>query len=268
MSARDALNPSGSLWDLVAVQLRRHRERYKMSGQALGDILDLDRSSVSRLESGGMKLQMKHAKIIDGEWDTADLFQVLVHFAKSGHDPEWFKTHFEMEVRASELRIWELAWIPGLLQTEAYARETVLGGGFRDVDSRVAVRMKRQESLLRDPAPDLWVMLDEGVIAQPVGGTEVMRGQLGRLLELGEQPNISVRIVPRRVGAHVGRDGSFKIMTVDGNDAVYIEASFGGRLAVDASDVRSYRANFDRVSDRALPVDASAELIQQVMERF
>jgi hypothetical protein len=128
--------------------------------------------------------------------------------------------------------------------------------------------MKRQECLLRDPPPNLWVILDEGVITQPVGGPEVMRGQLARLLELGEQPTISVRLVPQRTGAHVGRDGAFKIMTVDGKESVYVEASFGGRLALDVTDVRLYRANFDRISDRALPLDSSAELIQQAMEGF
>jgi transcriptional regulator with XRE-family HTH domain len=268
MSTRESLDPEGSLWDLIAVQLRRHREERKMSGSALGAILDLDRSSVSRLESGQVKLLEKHARVLDREWDTRDLFHVLVLFAKSGHDPEWFKAHFEMEVRASELRIWELAWIPGLFQSEAYTQAVAIGAGLRDIDKRVAVRMKRQECLLRDPPPNLWVMLDEGVITQPVGGPEVMRGQLTRLLELGGQPNISVRVVPRGAGAHVGRDGSFKIMTVEGKESVYVEASIGGRLAADVADVQLYRANFDRISDRALPVDASAELIQQVMEGF
>ncbi|WP_433228292.1 DUF5753 domain-containing protein [Actinomadura formosensis] len=268
MSARELLNPENSLWDLIAVQLRRHREERRLSGSALGVILDLDRSSVSRLESGQVKLLEKHARVLDREWDTQELFKVLVLFAKAGHDPEWFKAHFEMEVRASELRIWELAWIPGLFQTEAYARAVAVGAGLRDIDARVAIRMKRQERLFQDSPPNLWVMLDEGVIAQPVGGSQVMRDQLARLLELNEQPNISVRIVPQRAGAHVGRDGSFKIMTVDGNEAVYVEANIGGRLAVDVADVRLYRASFDRISDRALPVDASAELIQQTMERF
>ncbi|GLZ16455.1 transcriptional regulator [Actinomadura sp. NBRC 104425] len=239
-----------------------------MSGSTLGAILDLDRSSVSRLESGQVKLLEKHARVLDREWDTRGLFQILVLFAKSGHDPEWFKTHFEMEVRSSELRIWELAWIPGLFQTEPYARAIALADGAQDVDAGLKVRMKRQECLFRTPRPHLWVILDEGVIRQPVGGPEVMRGQLARLLELGSEPNISVRVVPQSAGAHVGRNGAFKIMTVDGNDSVYVEANIGGRLVVDATDVRSYRARFDRISDRALPVDASAELVQRVMKEF
>ncbi|MBC6460042.1 helix-turn-helix transcriptional regulator [Actinomadura sp. HBU206391] len=266
MSARESLNPEGSMWDLIAVQLRRHREERKMSGSALGTLLDLDRSSVSRLESGQIKLLEKHARKLDREWDTADLFTVLVRFAKEGHDREWFKTHTEMEARASELRIWELSWVPGLLQTESFTRAQVVAAGLDNIDSRVAHRMKRQEALSRTPPPLLWVILDEGVIRQPVGSSQVMRDQLAHLLALAALPNISIRIVPTRVGAHVGRDGSFKIMTVDGADAAYIEASEEGRLVVDATDVRSFRARFDRIGDRANPVDASIELIEQVME--
>jgi transcriptional regulator with XRE-family HTH domain len=268
MSVRESLNPEGSLWDLIAVQLRRHREERKISGSALGTLLDLDRSSVSRLESGQIKLLEKHARKLDREWDTAGLFTILVRFAKEGHDREWFKTHTEMEARASELRIWELSWIPGLLQTQDYTRAQVEAAGFFDVDARVSIRMKRQECLSRNPPPLLWVMLDEGVLMQPIGSPAIMHGQLARLLELAAFPNVSIRIVPRRVGAHVGRDGSFKIMTVDGADAAYIEASEEGRLVVDATDVRSFRVRFDRIGDRALPVDTSIELIQQVMEAY
>jgi transcriptional regulator with XRE-family HTH domain len=266
MTARESLDPEGSLWDLLAVQLRRHREEHRMSGSALGALLDLDRSSVSRLESGGVKLQEKHAKAVDREWNTGDLFTSLVRFAKAGHDVEWFKAHIDMEARASELRIWELSWIPGLFQTEDYARAVVESAGLEDIDAHVLPRMKRQEALNRKPRPLVWIMLDHGVIDQPVGSREVMREQLTRLLELAQLPNITVRIVPRNVGAHVGRDGSFKIMTVDGSDAAYVEACGGGRLVVDSAEVRSFRVRFDRIGDRALPVDASISLIKQVME--
>jgi transcriptional regulator with XRE-family HTH domain len=268
MTARESLNPEGSLWDLIAVQLRRHREERRMSGSTLGALLDLDRSSVSRLESGQIKLLEKHARVLDREWDTAGLFTVLVRFAKQGHDREWFKTHTEMEAKASELHIWELSWIPGLLQTEDYTRAAVVAAGFSDIDTLVSIRMKRQECLTRNPPPLMWAMVDEGVLRQPVGSPEIMRGQLTHLLTLAALPNISIRIVPSRVGAHVGRDGSFKIMTVDGADSAYIEASEEGRFVVDATDVRSFRVRFDRIGDRALPVDASIELIEQVKEGF
>lgn len=268
MSARDSLDPAGSLWDLIAVQLRRHREERNISGAALAREIDLDRSSVSRLESGGMKLQDRHARLLDRDWHTDGLFSCLVGLAKAGHDAEWFKTHADLEARSTERRIWELAWIPGLAQTEGYARAAFESAGLDDIDRRVAVRMSRQESLHRKPPPLIWIVLDQGVIDQPVGSPEIMYEQLAHLVDLAKLPNISVRVAPRSIGAHPGRDGSFKIMTVGGADIAYTDACGGGRLVVDATEVRSFRVWFDRIGDRALPVDASLDLIQRTMEEL
>ncbi|GAA1546452.1 helix-turn-helix transcriptional regulator [Actinomadura kijaniata] len=268
MSARDSLDPSESLWDLIAVQLRRHREERNLSGAALARILDLDRSSVSRLESGGMRLQPRHAKLLDQEWKTDWLFTCLVGFARSGHNAEWFKANLEAEARASEVRIWELAWIPGLFQTEAYMRAVFESAGWENVDEHIAYRTKRQALLGRKPRPAMRVILDQGTLDQPVGGPEVMREQLSALLEHAEHPKTTFRVVPRSAGAHIGRDGSFKIMTTGNSEVVYTEATGGGRLVTDPAEVRLFRQRFDRISDHALPVDASTELIKRIMEAF
>jgi hypothetical protein len=217
-----------------------------------------------------MKLMEKYAKIVDREWDTEHLFALLVHYARTGHDTEWLKAHFELEARASELRIWELGWIPGLFQTEEYARAIYAAAGLdpNDAEERVKARMARQGVISRTPRPLVWICLDQGVIEQPVGGPAVMREQLAKLLELAQLSNITIRIMPRSVGAHVGRDGSFKIMTVAGSDNVYTESVEGGRLTIDSTDVRLARVRFDRIGDNALPVGASMRLIQEVMEGF
>lgn len=179
---------------------------------------------------------------------------------------EWFKSHLELESKADELRIWELGRIPGLLQTERYAGALFEACGVEDVESAVASRLARQAALDRTPRPLVWVFLDQGVLEQPVGGPGVMREQLERLAELARRPNITVRIMPRRVGAHVGRDGSFKIMTVAGIEHVYAEACEGGRLVADNTDVGLFRMRFARIGDWALPIDASLRLLQDVLE--
>ncbi|MFI0406305.1 helix-turn-helix domain-containing protein [Actinomadura sp. 3N508] len=268
MPRRESPNPADSLWSLIAVQLRRHRDERGLSGGDLALLFDRDRSTVSRLELGEIKLTEELARVADDAWNTGELFVTLVRFAKEGHDREWFQAYLDLEERASEQRIWEALWVPGLLQTEGYTRAQVSAAGFLDIDARVAKRMKRQECLKNDPPPLLRVILDEGVITQPVGSPEIMREQLARLLELAALPNITIRIVPKAKGAHVGRDGSFKIMTVDGVDSAYIEAAEEGRLVQDAADVRSFRVRFDRISDRAMDADASLERIRQVMEGF
>lgn len=215
-----------------------------------------------------MKLQLKHAKILDREWDTGGLFTFLVGFAIAGHNTEWFKAHAEMELRAGELRIWELSWIPGLFQTEDYARALFESASSPDVETDLATRMKRQEVLMREPGPIVRAFLDQGVLDQPVGSPDIMRAQLAVILEWSQHPNITIRVVPRSVGAHLGRDGSFKIMTVGNADITYTEACGGGRLVMDADEVRSFRLRFDRITDRALPVDASIDLIKRVMKEF
>ncbi|WP_146778949.1 helix-turn-helix domain-containing protein [Actinomadura craniellae] len=268
MDQRSGLDPDGNLWDLIACELRVRRQERELSLAAVGEIINRDRSLVAHVESGHTKLQAAHAVKLDRAWNTGGLFQRLVKFAKAGHDVEWFKTHLEHEGKASHLRIWELGWVPGLFQTEGYARAMFEAAGVEDVEEGVRARLSRQECLNRKPRPRIWVILDEGVLEQPVGGPEIMREQLARLVELAQQPNITIRIVPRSVGAHVGRDGSFKIMTVDGSDVVYTQAPGGGRLVQDATEIPSYRVWFDLIGDVALPKDASLRLLKEAMERF
>lgn len=268
MSPRIGFDPEGNLWDLIAVQLRQRRYEYNLSLADVGLIIDRDRSLVARIENGHTKMQARHAEKLDRAWDTGGLFRALVKFAKAGHDVEWYKAHLAHEAKSTQLRIWELAWIPGLFQTEAYARAVFEAFGNEDVEEAVRTRLDRQSCLHRTPRPRVWVILDQGVIEQPVGSAEIMREQLAHLIELARMPHITVRVVPRSAGAHAGRDGSFKIMTVDGTDAVYVAAHGGGRLIQDATEIPSYRVWFDSVSDVALPKDASLRLLIEVMERF
>jgi transcriptional regulator with XRE-family HTH domain len=268
MSPRIGFDPEGNLWDLIAIHLRQRRYEYNLSLADIGLIIDRDRSLVARIENGHTKMQARHAERLDRSWDTGGLFRTLVKFAKAGHDVEWYKAHLAHEAKSTQLRIWELAWIPGLFQTEAYARASFEAAGAENVEDAVRARLDRQGCLNRSPRPRVWVILDQGVIEQPVGSAEIMREQLAHLIELARLPHITVRIVPKSAGAHVGREGSFKIMTVDSTDTVYVAAHGGGRLIQDTTEIPAYRVWFDSVSDVALPKDASLRLLIETMERF
>jgi transcriptional regulator with XRE-family HTH domain len=268
MKTRAGFDPDGNLWDLIAFELRRQRQERNLSLAAVGEIIGRERSLVAHVESGNTKLQEAHARKLDRTWAMDGFFQRLVKYAKAGHDVEWLKTHLELEARASELRIWELSWIPGLFQTEGYARAVFEAFGREDVEAAVRARLNRQECLHHKPRTRVWVIVDQGIIEQPVGSAEIMREQLAHLIELAHLPHISIRVVPRAVGAHVGRDGPFTIMTVDSSDAVYSVAPGGGRLIQDATEIRSFRTWFDLIGDVALPKDASLYLLTEAMERF
>ena len=246
MALRIGFDPDGNLWDLVAVQLHRRRCEYNHTLADVGLINNRDRSLVARVENGHTKLQARHAEKLDRAWDTGGLFRSLVKFAKAGHDVEWYKTHLAHEAQSTQLRIWELAWIPGLFQTEAYARASFEAAGAENVDEAVQARLDRQSCLHRTPRPRVWVILDQGVIEQPVGSAEIMHEQLAQLIEQARLPHITVRVVPRSAGAHVGREGSFKIMSVDSTDAVYVAAHGGGRLRCRSADA-GWRGPRDRL---------------------
>ncbi|ACZ00299.1 helix-turn-helix domain-containing protein [Thermomonospora curvata] len=268
MPLRERPDPRSSLWDLLASHLHFLRVKHGLSCAAVGELVNASRQTVSHWESGLRKPHEWQVKILDKKYETGTLLEYLLYHAKREHNPSWFADSVEYEGRATEIRIAELSWIHGLFQTEAYARAVFREADFREIDHLVETRMKRRQVLDREDPPLIWLLLDQGALEQPVGGSSVMYEQLSHLLELAERPNITIRIVPRSAGGHPGRNGSFKIMTVDREDRVYIEASEGGRLVQDHSEVRSFRVRFERIGDRALPVDASITLIKEVMERF
>jgi hypothetical protein len=134
------------------------------------------------------------------------------------------------------------------------------------VDELLAARMQRQEILKRPDPPRLWVLLDQGVVERPVGGPGVMREQLRHLVAESERPHISIRIVPRSCGMHVGLDGAFEILYNERGDVAYAEAQLGGRLVISDAEVRGMAIRYDQIGARAWPEDPSREYIQQQME--
>ncbi|MCW2947170.1 MAG: transcriptional regulator, family, partial [Actinoallomurus sp.] len=237
------------------------------TGTEMGTILGCVRSTVSRLESGELKIDERQAAALDKRWNTGGHFLRLLKYAKLGHNPDWFREHMEFEAKASVLKICEPAMVPGLLQTEDYARAVFSAGGSSDVDSLVATRMARQEVVSRPNPPLVLVLLDEGAIDRPVGGRrEVMSGQLGRLLDVSALPHVMLRIVPKSAGYHVGLEGAFKVLTVGSIDVAYTDAGGGGRLIMDAAEVRAFGIRFDRVGTDALSRSSTRTLIEQVRE--
>ncbi|MGH3388192.1 MAG: DUF5753 domain-containing protein [Actinomadura sp.] len=203
---------------------------------------------------------------LDREYGTGGLLGFLLYHAKAGHNPDWLQTHLELEPRSSVTKIYELGWVPGLFQIEDYARAAFTAFGVKDVDGQVAQRMERQQILTKDDPPWFWVLLAQPVLEWQVGGPEVMRSQLIRLLEISELPNVVLRVLPKTAGAHVGLDGTFKIMKIAGANVVYTEAMGGGRLVQVSSEVEIFENRFDRIGAAALPTDSSRRLIESMVE--
>jgi transcriptional regulator with XRE-family HTH domain len=269
MTARDELDPDRSIWHFIAVHLRRYREANGLSGQALGDILECNRSTVSRYESGMLKLPRKHAKIIDREWRTDGMFVALIRFAELASDGNWLEGLAEYEKQATRIRIWEALLVPGLLQTEEYARAAILRGVAEDPDETFRVRMARRAAVFDKPKlPRFTAFLNWNILEQPVGTPEIMRGQISHLIEISELPQVNIRVVEKNAGAHPGLDGPFKILTVDDRDLAYVEAATRGRFLMDSYDVQEVAVRYDLISDIAAPVGPSRALLEQALESY
>lgn len=266
MSLRQSLDPRSSMWELLAYYLHFLRVKHGLSCAGAGEIARAARQTVSHWEAGRLRPAEDQVDALDEEYGTGGLLGFLLYHAKAGHNPDWLRTHLELEPRASVIKAYELGAVPGLLQIADYARAMFVSAGVKDVEGQVAQRMERQQILTREDPPWLWVLLAEPVLEWQVGGSEVMRRQLSRLLEVSALPNVVLRVVPKTAGAHMGLSGSFKIMKIAGANLVYTEALGGGRLVQVSSEVETFELWHDRLGSVALPVDSSRSLIESMVE--
>lgn len=268
MGKADRLDPDHNPWHWLAVDLRIWRIERNLSQARLAEILGVDDSTVSNYESGTSKIPERKAEILDQLWHTRGHFVRIRRYAESMHDPDWRRQNIEYEAKASVIRTYESLWVPGLIQTEGYARAGFdsAGIGKPEADELWERRLARQAILDGPNPPQLYVLLDQAVITRQVGGREVMREQLAGLLKVADWPHAMVRIIPWEAGAHMGQDGSFKLMTVERGNVVYIEAAIEGRLITDPTKLTDMGLRWERIGARALPEPLTRRLIADQME--
>jgi transcriptional regulator with XRE-family HTH domain len=186
--------------------------------------------------------------------------------------PEPFRAYMEHEEKAKTLRCCEHSLVPGLLQTEAYARAVMYtrpGATEEDVESDVAVRMARQRILTRgNPHPPwLWVLIDEGILYRPVAPAKVMNDQLVHVIEVSHWPQVSIQVVPYVAGGHSGLSGAFIIADFATEPSVvYLADAAGSRIAESTETVSYVSMRFETLRSEALPKAASRDLMAKVAE--
>lgn len=265
---REPLDPKLSLWHFLAYELRYERERHGLSLAQMGKIINAARSTVSNIEAGRRKIDDRQAKTIDRVWDTGRLFELLHWYAQTSHGPDQGRTYTRYEATAGTIKIYHGKAIPGPLQTDDYTRALLREGDAADIEAGPAERINRGRAVLDRPDPPfIWVLIDESVLACPVGGPRVMREQLRYLRELTDLPNVIIRIVPTSAGAHQGFDGPIRIISLETRDVAYAGAQNGGRLIEETSEVKELAVRFDRIGAKAMSEDESRVLIQWYMER-
>jgi transcriptional regulator with XRE-family HTH domain len=261
----------------IARELRQLRERANMTLDQAARQLDMSKSNLSRIENAqiGVKPRDVRAALALYEVTGAEA-EALIEIARGAQQrgwwqnygdvlPEWFEFYVGLEAEASIVRTYEAESVPGLLQTEEYARAMyVLTAGDSDVDRKVAARIQRQAVLKRDSPADLEVVLNEAVLVRPVGGARVMAQQLEHLADLAELPNVTIQVVPFSAGGHPAMTTPYVILNfADAPDEsiVYLENLTNGQVLEEPAHVSWYNIVHKRLSELALDVqDSVAQL--------
>lgn len=181
---------------------------------------------------------------------------------------EGYTAYISFEHEAHGVRHYSGSFIPGLLQTEAYARAVIRGvlkeATDEHVEDRVRTRMERQAVLIKDKPLKLWAVIDEASLRRGVGGSDVMRAQLEHLLEAARAPHVTIQVMPFDSGAHPGMPGEFIVMEFEDprdTDLIYIDGQAGEIFLESDADIKRFRAGFDHLVAVAKSPDDSAALI-------
>lgn len=249
----------------MAYYLRRYREAADLTQLELAGKLLVGESHLGNLERGRRRITINQAKAADKIFDLPGWFENLHHHAQRQHR-DWLEQYAALEVESSDIKTWQPLWLPGLLQTLAYAKASFGSGYADDIDARAEARLQRQHILDRETPPRLWILTDEKALLQGVGGPEVMREQIEHLLALAERPSVTLQIVPAQAGSHAGLDGGFNVLTTEEGDIGFVEAPLGGRLVQDEQDARKLQRRWDDIRSLALPVTETRKRLLSILK--
>lgn len=272
MAARPReLTPDRSARHLFGSEMRRLRETAGMSLERLAAIVRYSKSSLARFETAESMIPPDLPAQLDAAFGTGGLFEKLYPLACKEIHPDKYRRRMELEARARVIEEYAGQVVPGLMQTEDYARALFSvsnpKAGTDVIEEMVAIRLGRQELLRADPPPDLSFILDEAVIRRPVGGPQVMRAQLSFLVDHVDTPSSVIQLLPFEHGEHALMGGSLTLFTLADRSAAAHEESFTvGTLFEDAESVGVRRRAYDLLRAYALSPSKTAALLREAME--
>ncbi|MDF5753859.1 helix-turn-helix transcriptional regulator [Spongiactinospora sp. TRM90649] len=255
------------------LELRRFRKEARLSQARLAGPLGCGQSLVGHFERGTRTPQREHAEAADRFFDSSPQFFKLwkrIHYAPGG--PQWYARWLEeIEPNAEILRSWDPILIPGLLQTEEYARFVIANDETPPnlVEDRVRARLARQTILDRERPPEVWVMIDETALHRLIGTRATMRHQLDHLIAAAEQPGMTIQVVPRDSGTTAGLSSSFILAESHGvPTTVSIESAGLGEVSADVDLVSLVCRRYDRLRAEALRPRDSSRMIEEVRGKW
>ncbi|MEU8570471.1 helix-turn-helix transcriptional regulator [Streptomyces pathocidini] len=269
----------------LGTELRRLREQAKVTQEVAGEVIDADDSKVSRVEQGKSPIsrpQLVELLKLYGLKERDRRYTALINLNKESRKKGWWQQQgdlvpptlqelIDLESSASRIFCFESSLVPGLLQTKEYATAMIggfpLAPGVSTVEQAVGVRMKRQDILVGEEAPQLICVLDESALRRCVDSPSIMGAQLRKLADVNNPPHLTIQVVPYANGVHAGMDGPFQLYSYpepSDMDIAFVDYK-GGRVFVEeSSEVAPFRLASDHLRAQALSSDASVELISAI----
>jgi transcriptional regulator with XRE-family HTH domain len=270
-----SLDPDSSPLAFFGSELRRLREAAGCTQAVLAEATSYSLAAVSAFETARRIPSREFAASADQALSTDGILTRLQRLVESVSVLPWFKDRIEVERNAAEIREYQSFMLPGLLQTENYARVVVSAGrpvmAPDAVERAVALRLTRQQILEpddsapidRDHSPRLWVIIDEIALNRPVGSTDVMRGQREHLIDMAQRPNVTIQVIPTNQGVTCAYGRAFTILTsASSSPVVYLEDARSARYIRDRDEANRYVLIFDHLRANALDDIESLKLIK------
>ena len=269
----------------LGARLRTLRLAKGVTRDKAGYEIRASESKISRMELG--RVSFKERDVVDllklyGVEDPGEQERLLT-LAREANTPgwwhsygdvlsTWFQNYLDLEQAAELIRTYEIQFVPGLLQTDAYARAVIMlghgGATPEEIDRRADLRMARKQMLQRDESPRLWAVLDEAVLRRPIGGKEVLREQIESLLAVCEHPSVRLQVIPFESGGHAAAGGAFTILRFpypDMPDVVYLEHLTSGLYLDKREEVDHYAAAMGRLTIEAEPPARTPDLLRKAL---
>ncbi|MFI9206171.1 Scr1 family TA system antitoxin-like transcriptional regulator [Streptomyces sp. NPDC053048] len=263
--AADQGDPSASPLKHFGSEVKLERERLGWSQSKLGKAANCGYSLVAKIESGERVPGLEFAQTCDRVFPHSNgRFERLWPLALRYAFPPWFRRYVELEWTATVVRMFHPQLLPGLVQTEHYARAVLRTGRPTNLEDLVTARIERQRILTREKPARLWLVLNESVLRNTVGDDQVMRAQLTHLRNIAETPMHRVQII-RDNGRHHGYASPFGLLSFsEGSDVVHVDGFPKGYVLAEQDDVTSAQDAYDLLKAMAAPPDESAELIDSI----
>ncbi|MEU0006198.1 helix-turn-helix transcriptional regulator [Streptomyces sp. NPDC006314] len=264
------------------------RERAGLKREEAARVLRVAPATIRRMEMAEVALKIPYVQLLLQAYgipdDEAEVFVQLAEEANRPgwwqrfHDilPGWFSMYVSLEGAAALIRSYEPHFVPGLLQTEDYARGVLKSGALgqtspEEIERHVALRMQRQELLTRPDAPRFWAVMDETVLRRPVGGPEVMRAQIDKLLEATKLPQVTLQVAPFASGPHPGTYGPFVLFRFAMSelpDMVYSEYLTGAVYLDARTEVATHLEVMDRMAAQAATAQRTKEILRDLRKEL